>query len=156
MTRSLMAPRRLKGFTLIELMIVLAIVAIITAIAYPSYQSHIQRTRRANAAACLQAANRPPRLSPSRPHPKGPRPAIPDARRFPSIIRVSRRSPGPIPWPTAGAEVLARALELAERALFLTPPKPRVGCVITGADGAVLGEGHTQAPLRACGQWRRR
>ena len=54
MTRSLRAPRRLKGFTLIELMIVLAIVAIITAIAYPSYQSHNQRTRRANAAACLQ------------------------------------------------------------------------------------------------------
>ena len=34
---------------------------------------------------------------------------------------------------------------MAERALFLTPPNPRVGCVITAADGAVLGEGHTQA-----------
>ncbi|RPE64957.1 diaminohydroxyphosphoribosylaminopyrimidine deaminase/5-amino-6-(5-phosphoribosylamino)uracil reductase [Tibeticola sediminis] len=40
---------------------------------------------------------------------------------------------------------LHRALALAEHALFLTPPNPRVGCVITGADGAVLGEGHTQA-----------
>lgn len=41
--------------------------------------------------------------------------------------------------------MLARALELAERAIFLTSPNPRVGCVITSADGAVLGEGHTQA-----------
>jgi type IV pilus assembly protein PilE len=48
------AKRRAGGFTLIELMIVVAIIAIIAAIAYPSYQSYIQRTRRANAAACLQ------------------------------------------------------------------------------------------------------
>ena len=37
-----------------------------------------------------------------------------------------------------------RALALAEQALWLTSPNPRVGCVITGADGQVLGEGHTQ------------
>lgn len=46
--------KRVAGFTLIELMIVVAIIAIIAAIAYPGYQSYIQRTRRANAAACLQ------------------------------------------------------------------------------------------------------
>ena len=37
-----------------------------------------------------------------------------------------------------------RALELAQQALWLTSPNPRVGCVITAADGTVLGEGHTQ------------
>jgi len=36
------------------------------------------------------------------------------------------------------------ALELAKQALWLTSPNPRVGCVITAADGRVLGEGHTQ------------
>lgn len=36
----------IKGFTLIELMIVVAIIAIISAIAYPSYQSYIKRTKR--------------------------------------------------------------------------------------------------------------
>jgi diaminohydroxyphosphoribosylaminopyrimidine deaminase / 5-amino-6-(5-phosphoribosylamino)uracil reductase len=36
------------------------------------------------------------------------------------------------------------ALELARQALWLTSPNPRVGCVITAADGAVLGQGHTQ------------
>jgi len=39
---------------------------------------------------------------------------------------------------------MQRALELAGQALWLTSPNPRVGCVITTADGAVLGEGHTQ------------
>ena len=39
--------KRQQGFTLIELMIVVAIIAIIAAVAYPSYQSHVQRTRQA-------------------------------------------------------------------------------------------------------------
>ncbi len=37
-----------------------------------------------------------------------------------------------------------RALALARQAIGLSQPNPRVGCVITGADGAVLGEGFTQ------------
>lgn len=36
-----------QGFTLIELMIVVAIVAILAAVAYPSYLSHVKTTRRA-------------------------------------------------------------------------------------------------------------
>jgi type IV pilus assembly protein PilE len=41
------------GFTLIEVMIVVAIIGIVAAIAYPSYQQHLERTRRAGAAGCL-------------------------------------------------------------------------------------------------------
>lgn len=41
------------GFTLIELMITVAIIAIIAAIAYPSYQEQVRETRRANAQADL-------------------------------------------------------------------------------------------------------
>ena len=39
---------------------------------------------------------------------------------------------------------MQRALALAEQALWLTSPNPRVGCVITDPQGQVLGEGHTQ------------
>lgn len=45
-----------NGFTLIELMIVVAVIAIIAAIALPSYQNHITKTRRAAAAACTMEA----------------------------------------------------------------------------------------------------
>jgi type IV pilus assembly protein PilE len=41
------------GFTLIELMIVVAIVAILAAVALPSYQSYVVRTQRSAAASCL-------------------------------------------------------------------------------------------------------
>ncbi len=47
------ARRPACGFTLIELMIVVAIVAILAAVAYPSYLTHVQKTRRATATACL-------------------------------------------------------------------------------------------------------
>jgi type IV pilus assembly protein PilE len=42
-----------RGFTLIELMIVVVIVAILAAIAYPSYTRQVQKSRRAQAKADL-------------------------------------------------------------------------------------------------------
>ena len=42
-----------KGFTLIELIIVVAIVGIISAFAYPSYMEHIRNGRRTEAKAAL-------------------------------------------------------------------------------------------------------
>jgi type IV pilus assembly protein PilE len=46
-----------RGFTLIELMIVIAIIAILAAVAMPSYQNYVARARRADARGqLLQAA----------------------------------------------------------------------------------------------------
>lgn len=47
------------GFTLIELMIVVAIMGIIAVVAYPSYQSSVQKSRRAEGKALvMDASNR--------------------------------------------------------------------------------------------------
>lgn len=45
--------RRVFGFTLIELMITVAIIGILAAIAYPSYTQYVQRANRAEAQAML-------------------------------------------------------------------------------------------------------
>lgn len=39
---------------------------------------------------------------------------------------------------------MAGALAQAQKALFISSPNPRVGCVLTDAAGQILGEGHTQ------------
>ena len=45
--------RRIAGFTLVELMIVLAILAALAALAWPTYQNAVQRSRRADAVSAL-------------------------------------------------------------------------------------------------------
>mgnify|MGYP001220297007 FL=1 len=47
-------------------------------------------------------------------------------------------------FPPHDIAFMQQALGLAHDALYLTSPNPRVGCVIVGAGGVVLGSGHTQ------------
>lgn len=49
-------PRRTGGFSLVELMVVVAIVGLLAAIAYPNYTEHAQKSRRNTAKAALAEA----------------------------------------------------------------------------------------------------
>ena len=49
--------KRNNGFTLIELMIVVAVIGVLAAIAYPSYQSQVRKARRSEAQQLLLAAS---------------------------------------------------------------------------------------------------
>ena len=44
-----------KGFSLVELMIVLAIIGVLSAISYPSYDSYMKKSRRSDEKIALQA-----------------------------------------------------------------------------------------------------
>lgn len=45
--------KRMRGFSLLELMIVVAVIGILSAIAYPSYQSYTKRAQRSQARTVL-------------------------------------------------------------------------------------------------------
>jgi type IV pilus assembly protein PilE len=55
-TDSIAAPRGMRGFTLIEMMIVIAIIAILTAIALPSYSDYVKRGKIIEATTALSDA----------------------------------------------------------------------------------------------------
>lgn len=44
---------RQRGFTLMELMITVAVIGILSAIAYPAYQDYVRKSRRVDAKKCL-------------------------------------------------------------------------------------------------------
>lgn len=58
-------------------------------------------------------------------------------------------SGGTNPFGAIDAERLEQALQLAQGAVGLSDPNPRVGCIVGTGDGAVFGSGHTQAAGQA-------
>ncbi len=51
----MISPKRMRGFTLIELMIAIVIIGILAAVAYPGYQNSVRKSRRATAQGDLMA-----------------------------------------------------------------------------------------------------
>ena len=53
--------------------------------------------------------------------------------------------------PTTESDIqwMSLALTWAEKAMYITTPNPRVGCVIVNAQGVLIGSGHTQAAGQA-------
>ena len=49
-----------------------------------------------------------------------------------------------MPLSLSDHKAFALAQEEATRALLVSPPNPRVGCVLTSSNGTVIGQGHTQ------------
>ena len=53
------ALRRTRGFTLVEMVITIAVIAILASVAWPSYESYVRRSKRATAQSALMTiANR--------------------------------------------------------------------------------------------------
>ena len=53
------AARRARGFTLVEVLITIAVIAILASVAWPSYESYVRRSKRATAQSALMTiANR--------------------------------------------------------------------------------------------------
>jgi diaminohydroxyphosphoribosylaminopyrimidine deaminase/5-amino-6-(5-phosphoribosylamino)uracil reductase len=62
---------------------------------------------------------------------------------------MSEPSPINAPFSPADHHFMALALALAEQAIGLSDPNPRVGCVLVGPGGNVIGQGSTQAAGQA-------
>jgi len=46
----------------------------------------------------------------------------------------------------SNAELMLRAVQVAEKARYLAPPNPWVGALVVGEHGEDIAEGHTQVP----------
>ena len=123
------SPRGLAGFTMTEVLIVIAIVAILTAVAYPSYTSYVTRANR-NAAQgfLLEVSNRQERF-------------LLDHRRYATAIGTA----------TGQVDVTIPNSVSANYTVTTNVPSARAGAPATSFDVVATPIGRQLANDAACG-----
>ena len=112
-----------QGFTLIELMIVVAVIGILAAVAYPSYKEYIAKSRRAEAKAVLLSGQQWMErfyTENFRYDKNSAGTAVTDASQFPSRFTVS-------PVPGQGAAMYDIAVVVTDRDAYSVTATPRSG-----------------------------
>lgn len=117
-----------KGFTLIELMIVVAIIAVLAAVSYPSYKEYVAKSRRAEAKTVLLGAQQWMERFYSenfRYDKNSANVSVTDASQFPSKFTVS-------PVPGQGAAVYDITVSTVSRDAYEITATPRASGVMKG------------------------
>ena len=112
-----------QGFTLIELMIVVAVIGVLAALAYPSYKEYIAKSRRAEAKAVLLSGQQWMErfyTENFRYDKNSAGTVVTDASQFPSRFTVS-------PVPGQGAAVYDIAVVVTDRDAYSVTATPKSG-----------------------------
>ena len=137
------AVRQARGFTLVELMIAVAVIAILTAIALPSYQSYVKRANRSSAQSLmLDLANREQQY-------------LLDNRSFlgGGASAVTTLIPSGVPTEVSSLYTVTVTATAGPPPTFLITATPKAGTVMAGETAFTLDQDGTKLPA---GKWQGR
>lgn len=137
------AMRRSRGFTLVELVVAVAVIGILAAIALPSYQSYLKRANRSSAQSLmLDLANREQQY-------------LLDNRSFlgGGASAVTTLLPSGVPSEVSSYYTLTIAATVGPPPTFLITATPKAGTVMAGEAAFTLDQDGTKLPA---GKWQGR
>jgi type IV pilus assembly protein PilE len=135
--------RRIRGFTLVELVIAVAVIAILTAVALPSYQSYVKRANRSSAQSLmLDLANREQQY-------------LLDNRSFlgGGASAVTTLIPSGVPTEVSSLYTVTITATAGPPPTFLITATPKAGTVMAGEAAFTLDQDGTKLPA---GKWQGR
>jgi type IV pilus assembly protein PilE len=140
--RTFASPSRQYGFTLVELMIAVAVVAVLTRIAYPSYQEYMKRGYRASSQTLLlDLANREQQY-------------LLDNRSFVGgTSAVATLLPSGVPVEVSAYYTLTITVTAGPPPTFEVKATPKTGTVLAGESPFTVDQDGTKLPA---GKWKGR